>query len=107
MGVLTLDTVRAKAFISEKLNCDVNKVNVMVIGGHSGKTILPLLSNVEVDNCKLDDLAQSEVIQRVRYAGEEVIAAKDGLGSATLSMVTYEASIAPSTTTIVEGLLLI
>ncbi|RRT35541.1 hypothetical protein B296_00050461 [Ensete ventricosum] len=70
LGVTTLDVVRANTFVSfysssmmhlqaEVLGIDPREVNVPVVGGHSGVTILPLLSQ-----------------------------AKAGAGSATLSMVT-------------------
>lgn len=45
-GVSTLDIVRANTFVAEKKGLDVSKVNVPVIGGHSGNTIVPLLSRV-------------------------------------------------------------
>lgn len=45
-GVTTLDVVRSNTFIAEAKGFDVSKTNVPVIGGHSGVTILPLLSQV-------------------------------------------------------------
>ena len=42
----TLDVVRANTFVAEAKGLDVTKTNVPVIGGHSGVTILPLLSQV-------------------------------------------------------------
>ena len=45
-GVTTLDIVRANTFVAEAKGLDVSTVNVPVIGGHSGVTILPLLSQV-------------------------------------------------------------
>lgn len=44
MGVTTLDVVRAKTFYAEKKGLDVAGVDVPVIGGHAGITILPLFS---------------------------------------------------------------
>lgn len=46
MGVTTLDIVRANTFVAEAKGLDVKDVNVPVIGGHAGETILPLLSQV-------------------------------------------------------------
>ena len=43
-GVTTLDVVRANTFVAEAKDLDVAHVNVPVIGGHSGETIVPLLS---------------------------------------------------------------
>lgn len=43
-GVTTLDIVRANAFIGEAKGLNPTQVNVPVIGGHSGVTIIPLIS---------------------------------------------------------------
>ncbi|VEL13008.1 unnamed protein product [Protopolystoma xenopodis] len=43
-GVTTLDVVRSNAFISEAKDLDVRKVNCPVVGGHSGVTIIPVIS---------------------------------------------------------------
>ena len=45
-GVTKLDVARANAFVGEILEVDPAQVNVPVIGGHAGVTILPLLSQV-------------------------------------------------------------
>merc|ERR1719146_615017 len=45
-GVTTLDVVRANKFVSEVTGADVTKVDVPVIGGHAGVTILPLFSQM-------------------------------------------------------------
>lgn len=56
-----------------------------VIGGHSGNTIIPLLSQVSppvsFSQQELDSLST-----RIQNAGTEVVEAKAGAGSATLSM---------------------
>ncbi|KAG6778837.1 hypothetical protein POTOM_015185 [Populus tomentosa] len=64
-GVTTLDVVRAKTFYAGKVKVPVAEVNVPVVGGHAGITILPLFS---------------------QEGGTEVVEAKAGKGSATLSM---------------------
>lgn len=46
MGVTTLDIVRANTFVAEAKGLDLRDVDVPVIGGHAGATILPLLSQV-------------------------------------------------------------
>ena len=46
-GVSTLDVVRANAFIGEAAGVDPATVNIPVIGGHSGVTIIPLLSQAK------------------------------------------------------------
>lgn len=43
---ITLPQVRAKTFFAEKAGLDVSKVDVPVVGGHAGVTILPLFSQV-------------------------------------------------------------
>ena len=45
-GVTSLDVVRSNTFVAELKGLDVTKTNVPVVGGHSGVTILPLLSQV-------------------------------------------------------------
>lgn len=46
IGVTQLDVVRANTFAAEHMGKDPSQVNVPVIGGHAGITILPLLSQV-------------------------------------------------------------
>jgi malate dehydrogenase len=85
IGVTTLDAVRAATFVAEAKGLDPSKVNVPVIGGHSGNTIIPLLSQtsppVSFSQQELDALTT-----RIQNAGTEVVEAKAGTGSATLSM---------------------
>lgn len=42
----TLDVVRSNTFVAELKGLDLKDVDVPVIGGHAGTTILPLLSQV-------------------------------------------------------------
>jgi len=84
-GITTLDVVRANTFIAEKKGLDITKTNVPVIGGHSGVTILPLLSQV-VPKCTFTDEELETLTTRIQNAGTEVVEAKAGAGSATLSM---------------------
>jgi len=85
-GVTTLDVVRAETFVAEITGeRDPSKTKIPVIGGHSGETIVPLFSlakpSVNIPADKLDALTY-----RVQFGGDEVVKAKDGAGSATLSM---------------------
>ncbi|KAL1934844.1 hypothetical protein VTP01DRAFT_7026 [Rhizomucor pusillus] len=82
-GVTTLDVVRASRFVSEVKGKDPKDVKVTVVGGHSGVTIVPLLSQTGFEFTKeeLDALTH-----RIQFGGDEVVKAKDGTGSATLSM---------------------
>ncbi|CCD23695.1 malate dehydrogenase MDH1 NDAI_0C00340 [Naumovozyma dairenensis CBS 421] len=84
-GVTTLDLIRSSRFLSEILKTDPTKEHVNVIGGHSGITIIPILSQLE--NCStLSQEQKNELIHRIQFGGDEVVKAKDGAGSATLSM---------------------
>lgn len=83
-GVTTLDVIRSEAFVAELKGLDVATVKVPVIGGHSGTTILPLLSQVEGATFSDEEIAT--LTPRIQNAGTEVVEAKAGGGSATLSM---------------------
>ena len=82
-GVTTLDVTRANTFVSEVTGGDVNEANVTVVGGHAGTTILPILSKETTDFTQ-DQL--EALTKRIQFGGDEVVQAKDGAGSATLSM---------------------
>jgi malate dehydrogenase len=85
-GVTTLDSVRASTFVSEvKSSLAPANTRLPIIGGHSGPTIVPLFSNITPS----ESLSQDELeklTKRVQYGGDEVVQAKGGAGSATLSM---------------------
>ena len=83
-GVTTLDVIRSEAFVAELKGLKVADVKVPVIGGHSGTTILPLLSQVE--GATFSDEEVAALTPRIQNAGTEVVEAKAGGGSATLSM---------------------
>lgn len=90
-GVTTLDSVRAETFLGNLIgeNPDNLRGKILVIGGHSGDTIVPLVHTDNVVAKKVDKLSKSqydEFVHRVQYGGDEVVKAKDGAGSATLSM---------------------
>ncbi|XP_011310556.1 malate dehydrogenase, mitochondrial [Fopius arisanus] len=84
-GVTTLDIVRSNAFIGEAKGIDPQKVSVPVIGGHSGITIIPLISQAKPSVSFPDDKLKA-LTERIQEAGTEVVKAKAGTGSATLSM---------------------
>ncbi|MFK5207965.1 malate dehydrogenase [Glaesserella parasuis] len=86
-GVTSLDVLRSETFVAELKGKDVNDVKVPVIGGHSGVTILPLLSQASEED-KIDFTAEevAALTKRIQNAGTEVVEAKAGGGSATLSM---------------------
>ncbi|XDG00843.1 hypothetical protein ABKA04_000458 [Annulohypoxylon sp. FPYF3050] len=85
-GVTTLDIVRAETFVAEIAGKKTgSELNVPVIGGHSGETIVPLFSKVNPSVAIPDDKYDA-LVNRVQFGGDEVVKAKDGAGSATLSM---------------------
>ena len=99
-GVTTLDVVRASRFISEVKGTDPANENITVVGGHSGLTIVPLLSQsgYSLEGQKLDDY-----VHRVQFGGDEVVQAKAGAGSATLSMAMAGARFAESLLKAMQG----
>jgi len=96
-GVTTLDVVRASTFVAEVVQDTTiaPKVVVPVVGGHSGVTIIPLLS--QSSHPIPSSVAQADVeklVNRIQFGGDEVVKAKDGAGSATLSMAAAGAEFA-------------
>jgi len=88
-GLTTLDVVRASTFVAEIIGQPgaAPDIVVPVIGGHSGVTIVPLLS--QSSHPLPSDLSTEkydELVKRIQFGGDEVVKAKDGAGSATLSM---------------------
>lgn len=93
-GVTTLDSIRASRFISQVQGTDPNQEHVNVVGGHSGITILPLISQTKYKD--MDKATKEALINRIQFGGDEVVKAKDGAGSATLSMAQAGANFANS-----------
>jgi malate dehydrogenase len=85
MGVTTLDVCRARTFVATAKGLDVNTTKVNVVGGHAGTTIVPLLSLAE-PSVTFSDAERDALTHRIAFGGDEVVKAKDGAGSATLSM---------------------
>merc|ERR1712176_1147307 len=84
-GVTSLDIVRANKFVHEITGAPVESINVPVVGGHAGTTILPLFSQVEAaKSIPADQIPALD--KHVQDAGTDVVNAKGGKGSATLSM---------------------
>lgn len=81
LGVTNLDHVRANCFVAEQTKTPAQQLNVVVVGGHSGHSIVPLVSQYN-----FPDEVREALVKRVQYGGDEVVAAKQGSGSATLSM---------------------
>ncbi|KZZ86656.1 malate dehydrogenase [Ascosphaera apis ARSEF 7405] len=93
-GVTTLDVVRASRFISQLKGTDPKNEAVTVVGGHSGVTIVPLVSQSNHPDIKGEAL--DALTNRIQFGGDEVVKAKDGAGSATLSMAFAGARFADS-----------
>merc|ERR1712019_220871 len=95
VGVTTLDCVRANKFVGEIVGKNPNFINVPVIGCHAGVTIMPVFSQdkaaATIDKDKIPDLDK-----HVQNAGTDVVEAKGGKGSATLSMAYAGARMAKS-----------
>ena len=84
----TLDVVRSSTFLSGLASKAPKDVEVPVVGGHSGVTIVPLLSQT-AEGKKIVEKGGEELaalVKRIQFGGDEVVKAKDGAGSATLSM---------------------
>ena len=101
MGITMLDLVRAQTFLVDFLNDNkiksqslssikakqfnkkLNVNNITVIGGHSGSTIIPILTNKRLIK---DQKEYKKIIHKIQFGGDEIVKAKNGKGSATLSM---------------------
>lgn len=101
-GITTLDVVRAEAFIGKLLSVDPASVSIPVIGGHAGKTILPVLSAAH-PKVVLPEKDTRALIERIQDAGTEVVKAKAGGGSATLSMAQAAARFSDSAIRAIRG----
>merc|ERR1712088_311130 len=84
-GVTTLDVVRSNEFIGSLKGVDPANVNCPVVGGHAGVTIMPLISQCS-PAVEFEADALKALTERIQDAGTEVVKAKAGAGSATLSM---------------------
>ncbi|KAM3162261.1 malate dehydrogenase [Lachancea thermotolerans] len=123
-GLTQLDAVRASSFLHQALDCEPSETAVVpVVGGHSGNTILPLFSQARIEPARgsgaaaesrtstkagaktgaksgatampaLDPDVRQRLVHRVQFGGDEVVRAKNGAGSATLSMAYAGAQVA-------------
>lgn len=83
LGVTTLDVVRAKTFYAEKKGLPVTGLDVPVIGGHAGITILPLFSQAS-PFVELTDEEREALTKRTQDGGTEVL--KGSLRSAYVTL---------------------
>ena len=63
-GVTTLDVCRANTFVANHMGVDPKDVDVTVVGGHAGITILPLFSRV--NGAKFSDAELEAITVRTR-----------------------------------------
>merc|ERR1712127_796338 len=88
--------------IAEAAGNDVAEQDVPVIGGHAGITIIPVISQSQ-PAAKFDQDKLEALTTRIQDAGTEVVKAKDGAGSATLSMAFAAARFADNCITAQSG----
>merc|ERR1719407_142510 len=67
VGITTLDVVRANKFVGEITSKNPNFINVPVIGGHAGATIMPVFSQDKTAN-SIDKEKIEELDKRVQDA---------------------------------------
>lgn len=72
-----LDTARFRSFIAMELDCSVEDIQALVLGGH-GDTMVPLVSYTSVSGIPLTQLLSREridaLIERTRKGGAEIVA---------------------------------
>eukprot|EP00930_Biecheleria_cincta_P072409 TRINITY_DN59815_c0_g1_i1.p1 TRINITY_DN59815_c0_g1~~TRINITY_DN59815_c0_g1_i1.p1 ORF type:complete len:360 (+),score=73.82 TRINITY_DN59815_c0_g1_i1:161-1081(+) len=85
VGVTTLDCVRANKFVAGITGAHPSSIDVPVIGGHAGITIMPVFSQDPIA-AKIPASEIPDLDKKTQDAGTEVVNAKNGKGSATLSM---------------------
>merc|ERR1719463_192873 len=85
VGVTSLDIVRANKFVHEITGVPIDGIQVPVVCGHAGATILPLFSQ-DASGKKIPADKLEALDKKVQDAGTIVVNAKNGKGSATLSM---------------------
>ena len=84
--------MRSRAFVGARLGWNPKDVSIDVVGGHSGTTIVPILSRIP----SLPEAEHAEITDKIQNAGTVVVNAKAGKGSATLSMAKAGAQFAIS-----------
>merc|ERR1712071_520900 len=96
------DVMNTPGVAADCSHCDTPAQVKGFTGGHAGITIIPVISQsqpaAKFDQDKLEALAT-----RIQDAGTEVVKAKDGAGSATLSMAFAAARFADNCITAQSG----
>jgi malate dehydrogenase len=72
-----LDTARYRSFIALELDCSVEDIQALVLGGH-GDTMVPLASCTSVSGIPISQLLPQEridaLVERTRHGGAEIVA---------------------------------
>jgi len=72
-----LDTARYRAFLAMELNCSVEDIQALVLGGH-GDTMVPLVSYTSVSGIPIGQLIPKErldqIVTRTANGGAEIVA---------------------------------
>ena len=84
IGLSNLDSIRAITLLCNYIHTSPEHISFPVIGGHSDSTIIPLFS--QLDKTILSQIDIPYLTKRIQLAGDEVVQAKEGQGSATLSV---------------------
>ena len=71
-GVTTLDVVRGSTFTSSISGTDPRDVRVPIVGGHSGITIIPLLSQISPP-CKFTQEQVEALTKRIQFGKKKKI----------------------------------
>lgn len=80
-GITGIDALRAQTLYATKCNLNANNCTVHVIGGHSEKTMVPLLSQA-MPLVNLDQALIQELTMKIRSGDEIITDAKNGHGPA-------------------------
>lgn len=80
-GITGIDSLRAQTLYATKFNLNANDCTVHVIGGHSEKTMVPLLSQA-MPMANLDQALIQELTMKIRTGDEIITDAKKGHGPA-------------------------
>ncbi|MEN2495871.1 MAG: hypothetical protein MHMPM18_000456 [Marteilia pararefringens] len=89
IGFNELDHLRSKSMMAKLTGLRAQDVLVPILGGHSEKTIYPVLTNctnaITGEQITLSDDARKKCFDDIRFAGDRVLEAYDNKGTAILS----------------------
>lgn len=83
-GITTIDALRAQTLYAAERNLSPSDCVVPVIGGHSNRTMIPLLTHAK-PTCEMTEKSIHEFTSKIRRAEEYVVEEKKGWSS-TFSM---------------------